>query len=242
MKWQNKYHNDYKVLKKAYSLFDSDRPRHNRIYSQTSNPIHSEFFNPRGNNPFFIYPYISEKNKRKSEHHKAVFKILGEWSTREFKIVPDFHLFRLDLIKIDVVEQILSCIDDDKKNLIKFNEMVLDHLNCKEYQDSFQKYNKIKELQDSFNNQIFQFMEDNKNHLKEFLNSHNINPNEKQLNDYLQLYLYWIDYKQVIPDKEFLSQMNDYHGQLIINADEPYQALNNPFTKLTEALIVDINL
>ena len=240
MIWRKNKQKEFKYRTKDYTLFDSDRPRHNRIYSQTSNPIHSEFFNPRSNNPFFIYPYISEKNKRKSEHHKAVFDILKEWSTREFKIVPDFTLFRLDLMKIDVIEQILSRDNDDKKNPIKFNEMVLDHLNCKEYQDSYQKYNKIKELQDNFNYKIIQFMDYNRNHLKEFLTSYNSNSTEKQLDDYLQFYLVWIYYKQKLSDNEFKSQIKELNGQIIIQMEEPYRSLTNPFPKLTDELIIVI--
>lgn len=99
---------EFKYKTKPYTLFDSDRPRHNRIYSQTSTPLHSEFFNSRNSNPFFIYPYISAKNKSKSEHHKTVFNILKEWNTRKFKIAPAFNLFSLDLMKIDVIEQIFS--------------------------------------------------------------------------------------------------------------------------------------
>jgi hypothetical protein len=187
----------------------------------------------------FLFIHISEKNKRRAEHHKAIFSALREWNSRKFKIAPDFNIFRSDLMKIDIIEQILSRSEDDKKNPIKFNEMVLDHLNCKDYQNSYQKYRKINELQDSFISQITHFLEYYKNHLRKFLNSHNIHSTGKQLEDYLQIYIYWIDYKQDLSDKDFESLIADTHGQIIIT-EEPYQSLTNPFLKLTELLIIDI--
>lgn len=143
-------------------------------------------------------------------------------------------------MKIDVIEQILSRSDDDKKNPIKFNEMVLEHLNCKEYRDSYQKYKKINELQNNFNNQIIQFIEDNRNHLKEFLNSQYIySPTEKQLDDYLQFYLYWVDHKKNLSNDEFESNIRQFHGQVMIDIDKQYW-LSNPFPMVEEELIVDI--
>lgn len=104
----------------------------------TINRIHS---------PFFINPHAEKKEKRKN-HQQQIVEVLTKWKEKKFNLNIDFHFFNFDFLKINVIEQILFKQSNDKFKTL--NEMALDHLNCKEYENSFQLYNKIKSFQHNF--------------------------------------------------------------------------------------------
>ena len=107
------------------------------------------------------------------------------------------------------------------------NEMASDHLNCKEYEYTFQKLNEIKNLQNKFNNQINIFLDDNRKSLKRFLISNNVKFTDDQLNMLLRYYLYWIADKNRMSEG-FDSRIENYHGKIRIGDDE----IINPFQNI----------
>jgi hypothetical protein len=153
--------------------------------------------NRRDDIPFFIDKDKSENNGY-NKHIENIVDVLKDWRDRNFDIGDNFYLFHVEYLKIDLIEQLVPNTSNTTNGLQTKFEQTISHLNCEDYQYIYQKYNKIKELQNNFNSQITQFVEDNKNHLREFLKAHNINPTEKELDNYLQFYLYWIDYKKKI--------------------------------------------
>ncbi len=104
---------------------------------------------------------------------------------------------------------------------------MLDHLNCKEYENPFQKFTEIKNLQIKFNNQINNFLENIKENLKQFLTSNSVDFTDEQMGMLLRYYLYWIADKNRLSE-EFDSRFANYRGKIIIDGEDIF----NPFSKI----------
>ena len=106
--------------------------------------------------------------------------------------------------------------------------MALEHLNCKEYENSFQQYNKVKSLQHNFNNQIDTFIEGTRVKLRKFLISNNIKFTEEELHMLSRYYLYWIADKKRMSEG-FNVRFENYRGSIKNEKDDE---IINPFENI----------
>ena len=194
-----------------------------RIFQSNNN--HSHRNSRRTNRPFFFKPYIYDKKIKKENHHKEIVDVFTNWKNKIFIYPIDFESFRLDSLKINIIEQIIP--KQSNTELKTLNEMTLDHLNCKEYKNSFHKYTEINNLQNKFNNQINNFLDSIKENLRQFLTSNNVKFTDGQLNMLLRYYLYWIADKNRLLE-EFDSRFANYRGKIIIDGEDIF----NPFSKI----------
>ena len=156
---------------------------------------------------------------------------MNKWKDSNLYTKINFHSFPLDSLEANVINQIVPKKSNTNKTLKTLNEMALDHLNCKEYENSFQKFCEIKTLQNNFNNSVNTFLDNIRINIRQFLTSNNIIFTNNELDMLLRYYLYWIADKNRMPDG-FENRIENYHGKINFGHDE----IINPFPNIEEEI------
>lgn len=147
-------------------------------------------------NKFFLKKHSEkkkEKNKkndeREKEHTLQIFSVYQKWIDEQFSTYIDFISFDLNNLNLNVTSQIIPIRAKSNEKLKSKEERALEHLNCEEYVNAYNKYNEILKFETKYNNQINQFIEKQRNNMIKEIELDETNENKLSIDNLLRIVL-----------------------------------------------------
>ncbi|MDN5846368.1 MAG: hypothetical protein L0H53_08860 [Candidatus Nitrosocosmicus sp.] len=182
---------------------------------------------------FLNFPNKAKKDK-KNIHQNSIFHVYKKWYLTEYQIVIDFYGFDLNHLDVKIFEQ-FSSISEEYDGMTTIEDKAISHLKSG-YENTYKKYEKIKELEDQFNKEMGCFLEENKKSLENLLREGNRVP-DKNSTDMLLRYLLWLINYAHRDDKDTEYQLKRLEPVKIRYNDETIINLENPFVSNSEKIL-----
>ncbi len=127
------------------------------------------------------------KESPTKEHQAEIFNIYQGWINSDFSINVDLKNFDTNNLLINIVNLIAPKYSQTGgMNMTSLQDKSISHLNCNEYRDTYNKFNKILNLQKDFNDSMKKFLDKHKNRIKKIVKTENFIPTEESLNMFLR--------------------------------------------------------